>query len=136
MELRRAALAQRPRPGLRRAVEEEPDCVLQLLSNINFTAGQLVKNGDLLFEFATRDKELTLALAQAILKQAEAQLRLAEVNLKNAQTLRTRNVASEMRLLEAEAQRDIAAAKAEEARANVQLAELALERLTKPCLVR
>ena len=106
--------------------------MLQLLSNINFTAGQLVKNGDLLFEFATRDKELTLALAQAILKQAEAQLRLAEVNLKNAQTLRTRNVASEMRLLEAEAQRDIAAAKAEEARANVQLAELAL----RACPVR
>jgi len=100
-----------------------------LLSKINFAAGQLVKQGDLLFEFATRDKELTLALAQATAKQAEAQLRLAEVNLKNAQTLRTRNVASEMRLLETEAQREIAAAKAEEAHANVQLAELALSQM-------
>src|SRR3712207_3575756 len=43
-----------------------------LLSKINFAAGQLVKKGDLLFEFATRDKELTLALAQATAKQAEA----------------------------------------------------------------
>ena len=74
-----------------------------LLSKINFTAGQSVKKGDLLFEFAPRDKELTLVLAQATLKQAQAQLRLAEVNLKNAQTLRTRNVGSEMQLLEAEA---------------------------------
>jgi len=101
-----------------------------LLSKIHFTAGQNVEQGDVLFEFATRDKELTLALARATQKQAEAQLRLAEVKLGNAQTLRTRNVASEMRLLEAEVQRDIAAATAEEARANVQLAELALQQMT------
>jgi multidrug efflux pump subunit AcrA (membrane-fusion protein) len=88
-----------------------------LLSKINFKAGQLVNKGDVLFEFATRDKELTLALAQASQKQAEAQLRLAEVNLRNKQTLRTRNAASDMAFLEAEAQRDIAAAKADEARA-------------------
>jgi membrane fusion protein (multidrug efflux system) len=97
-----------------------------LLSRITFTAGQFVKQGELLFEFRLKDKELALALAQASLKQTEAQLRLAEVNMGNAQTLRTRNVTSEMRLLEAEAERDIAAAKAEEARAHVQLAELAL----------
>ncbi len=88
-----------------------------LLSKINFKAGQLVNKGDVLFEFATRDKELTLALAQASQKQAEAQLRLAEVNLRNKQTLRTRNAASDMAFLEAEAQRDVAAAKADEARA-------------------
>jgi RND family efflux transporter MFP subunit len=100
-----------------------------LLLKINFTAGQLVKQGDLLFEFGTRDKELSVALAQASLKQAEAQLRLAEVKLKNAQTLRTRNVASEMLLLEAQAQRDLAAAQADQARANVGLAELALQQM-------
>jgi multidrug efflux pump subunit AcrA (membrane-fusion protein) len=100
-----------------------------LLLKINFTAGQLVKQGDLLFEFGTRDKELSVALAQASLKQAEAQLRLAEVKLKNAQTLRTRNVASEMQLLEAQAQRDLAAAQADQARANVGLAELALQQM-------
>ena len=57
-----------------------------LLLKINFTAGQLVKQGDLLFEFDSRDKELSVALAQAHLKQAEAQLRLAAVKLQNAQT--------------------------------------------------
>ena len=100
-----------------------------LLTKINFTAGQFVNKGDLLFEFGASDKELQLALAQARLKRTEAQLRVAEVKLSNAQTLRTRNVASRMQLLEAQAQQDIAAANAEEARANVQLAELALQQM-------
>jgi len=98
-----------------------------LLSKINFTAGQAVNKGDLLFEFASKSNELSLALAQATLKQAEAQLALAEVNLKNKQTLRARNVGSEMELLEMQAQRDISAAKVEEARANVAIAEIALQ---------
>jgi RND family efflux transporter MFP subunit len=100
-----------------------------LLSEINFVAGQFVKKGDLLFAFAAKSNELSLALAQASLKQAEAQLRLAEVDLKNKQTLRARNVASEMQYLEAGAQRDIAAAKVDEARANAQLAEIALQQM-------
>src|SRR5215472_3457985 len=41
-----------------------------LLSKIDFTAGQLVKQGDLLFEFAPKNFELKFALAQAALKQA------------------------------------------------------------------
>src|SRR5262245_34880034 len=56
-----------------------------LLDKIDFKAGQLVKQGDLLFEFAPRNNELRLALAQATLKQAEAQLQLTEVDLKNKQ---------------------------------------------------
>jgi len=100
-----------------------------LLSKINFSAGQVVKKGDLLFEFASRSNELSLALAQAVLKQAEAQLGLVEVKLKNKQTLRTKNVGSEMELLETQAQRDIAAAKVEEARANAAIAEIALQQV-------
>jgi RND family efflux transporter MFP subunit len=100
-----------------------------LLNKINFAAGQFVKQGDLLFEFGTSDKELALALAQATLEQAEAQLGLAEVKLTNAQTLHSRNVSSKMQLLEAQAQRDIAAAKAKEARVKMQLAELALRQM-------
>ena len=97
-----------------------------LLLKINFTAGQLVKQGDLLFEFAPQDNELSVALAQASQKKADAQLRLAEVKLSKARTLRTRKD-SELQLLEAEAERDLAAGRADEARANVQLAELALQ---------
>jgi len=97
-----------------------------LLSKIDFSAGQLVKQGDLLFEFAPRNNELRLALTQATLKEAEADLQLAEVKLKNKQTLRARNVGSEMEFLESQAQRDIAAAKVDEARANVGLAEVDL----------
>jgi RND family efflux transporter MFP subunit len=100
-----------------------------LLLKIDFTAGQLVKEGDLLFEFGTGDKELTLASAKAALEQAEAQLRLSEVKLTNAQTLQSRNVASKTALLEAQAQRDIAAAKVKDAHANVGLAELALSQM-------
>jgi len=82
-----------------------------LLSKIDFSAGQLVKQGDLLFEFAPKYNELKLALAQATLKQVDAELQLAEVKLKNKQTLRARNVGSEMEFLESQAQRGIAAAK-------------------------
>ena len=100
-----------------------------LLSKINFAAGQLVKEGDLLFEFASKSNELSLALAQATLKQAEAQLGLAEVTLKNKQTLRSRNVGSGMELRETQAQRDIAAARVDEARANAAIAEIALQQM-------
>lgn len=100
-----------------------------LLAKIDFTAGQFVNQGDLLFELATKDKELTLALAQATLEQAEAQLRFTEIKLESAQTLQTRNVASRVQLVEAQAQRDFAAGKAKEARANMQLADLALTQM-------
>src|SRR5262249_16147157 len=100
-----------------------------LLSKINFTAGQLVKKGDLLFEFASKSNELARALAQANLKQAEAQLGLAEVNLKNKQALRARNVGSEMDLLETQAQREMGSAKVEQARANAGGAEIALQQM-------
>jgi len=100
-----------------------------LLVRVNFRAGQLVKEGDLLFEFGARDKELSLSLAQARLNQAEAQLRISDAKLQNARTLQSRKVGSRMQLLEAEAQRELAAAKADEARANVGLAELALQQM-------
>jgi RND family efflux transporter MFP subunit len=100
-----------------------------LLTTINFSAGQVVKKGDLLFEFGSKNAELSLALAQSHLKQAEAQLRLAEINLKNKQTLRSRKVASEMQFLDAQAQRDIAAAKVDEARANVEIGQIALQQM-------
>jgi RND family efflux transporter MFP subunit len=97
-----------------------------LLEKIDFTAGQIVKKGDLLFEFSSRSKELSLAVAKARQSYAEAQLDLADVRLKNAENLRARDVSSEMQVLEAQAQRDIAAANVEVAAANVGLAEIDL----------
>jgi RND family efflux transporter MFP subunit len=97
-----------------------------LVSTIAFTAGQVVRKGDLLFEFDPRERNLALAVARAAQKQAEAELQLADVNLTNARTLQARNVASDMQLLEAEAKQEIASANAEQARANVSLAELNL----------
>ena len=94
-----------------------------LLNKIYFTPGQIVKKGDLLFEFSSTSKRLSLEAAQAKQHLMEAQLRLAEVRLKNTQTLQARNVSSKMQLLEARAQREIAAANVEEAQANVGLAE-------------
>jgi RND family efflux transporter MFP subunit len=99
------------------------------LVTINFTPGQLVSKGDLLFEFATASRELKLVIAQARVKQTRAEARLAEVKLRNAQTLRARNVNSRIELLEAQEKRDIAVAIADEARANMQLAEAELRDL-------
>ncbi len=99
------------------------------LVKINFTPGQLVKKGDLLFEFATNSRELKLAIAQARVKQTRAEARLAEVKLRNAQTLRARNVSSRMEWLEAQEKRDIAVALADEAGKNMQLAEAELRDL-------
>jgi len=100
-----------------------------LLSKIDFKAGQVVQQGDLLFEFEPKEKELTLTLAQARLEKAEADLRLAEASLNTARTLQKKSVASKMALVEAEAKRDVAAAQAKEADSNVRLAELALKQM-------
>lgn len=88
-----------------------------------------MQQGDLLFKFEPKEKELTLALAQARLEKADADFRLAEVTLNTAQALQKKSVASKMALVEAEAKRDIAAAQAKEAQSNVRLAELALEQM-------
>jgi membrane fusion protein (multidrug efflux system) len=100
------------------------------VSRINFVPGQIVKKGDVLIEFDQKFRNLSLAAAQAKVKTAEAQLKLADAKLRNAQTLRTRNVNSEVQLLEAQAQRDIAAAAVEEAKVNVQTAQLQLDQTT------
>lgn len=100
-----------------------------LVDKIHFPAGKIVKEGELLFEFVPKSKEAALAAARAKKKLMDAQLALAEVKLKNAQTLRTRNASSEMQVLEAQAQRDIAVANVEEASAGVAIGEIALNQM-------
>jgi RND family efflux transporter MFP subunit len=97
------------------------------LANINFTTGQIVKKGDLLFEFDVKFRQLALDAALAQQKVMEAQLQLAVVKLKNAEALQARNVSSEIQLLEAQAQHHIAAANVDAAKANVGIAQLQLD---------
>jgi RND family efflux transporter MFP subunit len=100
-----------------------------LLRRIHFSPGQVVEEGDLLFEFEPAGKQLILDAGRAKRKRAEAQLRGAEVKLKNNQPLREKNVIAEMAFLELEVARDIAAANAEEARAHERGAEIALKEM-------
>jgi RND family efflux transporter MFP subunit len=97
------------------------------LAKINFATGQIVKKGDLLFEFDVKFRQLALDAARAQQKVMEAQLQLADVKLKNAEALQARNVSSEMQVLEAQAQQGIAAANVDAAKANVGIAQLQLD---------
>jgi len=100
-----------------------------LLRRIHFSPGQVVEEGDLLFEFEPAGKQLILDADRAKRQRAEAQLRGAEVKLKNNEPLRGKNVISEMAFLELQVARDIAAANAEEARAHERGAEIALKEM-------
>ena len=100
-----------------------------LLSKIYFLPGQFVEEGNLLFEFRTNDQELAVEIDQSKLQRAEAELRMAELTLKNKRDLRAKKIVSETETLQAEASRDIAAANVMEARLTVQLSESALKNM-------
>jgi multidrug efflux pump subunit AcrA (membrane-fusion protein) len=86
-----------------------------LLLKIDFIPGQFVEQGDLLFEFSTTDQQLAVEIDQSKLHRAEADLRMAELTLTNKQSLYTKRIISETETVQAEASRDIASAKVEEA---------------------
>ena len=88
-----------------------------LLKTIHFTPNQMVKKGDLLFEFLTTESEINLEMDRSRLRQAEASLRLTEVVLANKKRLQQNNVSSKFELQQAQANYDIAAAKVAEAKA-------------------
>lgn len=100
-----------------------------LLAKIHFAPGQFVNEGDLLFEFEPAEKELLLDVDRARRQRAETLLRLNELNLRNKQTLREKDVASQQQLLIAEGDRDVAAADAAEARTKERMAELTLREM-------
>ena len=64
------------------------------LESVNFTDGQLVKKGDLLFVIEPRPFELELETAKAQLAQAEAQQQLAEAQLERTVQLLKNDYAS------------------------------------------
>jgi RND family efflux transporter MFP subunit len=65
------------------------------LEQIDFTDGQMVKQGDLLFTIEKRPFEIALDSAQAQLAEAQAQLSLANRNLKRFEKMREGNIVGE-----------------------------------------
>lgn len=92
---------------------------------IHFRAGQYVEDGDLLFEFGKRAPAIELKLAETALKDARAQLRLAEAELRRKSELFLKELISDAELEFAQAQRDISEVAVERAELTYQGAELA-----------
>jgi RND family efflux transporter MFP subunit len=117
----------------RESVEVRPR-VSGYLESINFTDGQLVKKGDLLFVIEPRPFELALETAKAQQSQAEAQLDLAKAQLERTAQLRKNDYATQETYDERVAQVNIATASRDAAIAAVNQAQLNLDytRVTAP----
>ena len=104
------------------------------LESVNFTDGQLVKTGDLLFVIEPRPYELALETAKAQLSQSEAQLQLAKVQLERTAKLLKNEYATQETYDERAAQVSIATATRDSAIASVNQAQLNLDytRVTAP----
>ncbi len=104
------------------------------LESVNFTDGQLVKKGDLLFVIEPKPFELALETAKAQLAQAEAQLELAKAQLERTAQLRKNDYATQETYDERLAQVNIATASRDAAIAAVNQAQLNLDytRVTAP----
>lgn len=97
------------------------------LESVNFTDGQLVKKGDLLFVIEPRPFELSLQTAKAQLDQSEAQLELAKVQLERTAQLRKNDYATKETYDERVAQLNIATAARDAALAAMNQAQLNLD---------
>jgi RND family efflux transporter MFP subunit len=98
-----------------------------LLATVNFTAGDRVKRGQLLFQFMPLEQEYLLRIDQANLALATAELKLADAELERAQELQKKNVASQANVDVAMAKRDVAAAKQAKAKTAVEMRELSIK---------
>jgi len=108
------------------------------LESVNFTDGQLVKKGDLLFVIEPRPYEIALDSAKAQLTQAEAQLQLAQVQLDRTSKLLKNDYASKETFDERTAEVQSATASRDNARAALNQAQLNLDytRVTAPAAGR
>ena len=96
------------------------------LRKVTFEDGDLVKEGELLFEIEREPFEATVAMRKAQLASAEARLRNAAVNLKRQQDLNARNATSQAAVDQAIAENDMAEAAKQEAEAALQESEIDL----------
>ena len=104
------------------------------LESVNFTDGQIVKKGDLLFVIEPRPFELALETSKAQLAQTEAQLQLAQQQLDRTAQLRKNDYATKETYDERVSQVAIATASRDAALAAVNQAQLNLDytRVTAP----
>jgi RND family efflux transporter MFP subunit len=100
------------------------------LAQIHVDRGQEVAQGAVLATLDSAAAYASLAQARAGLKAAEAQDRLAQDNLDRVTIIRKGDGASEAQLVQAQAQRDLAAAQRLSAQAQIQQAEVHLRNHT------
>ena len=100
-----------------------------VLKKIHFAPNQIVKKGDLLFEFLTTEKEVDLEMELARLLEAKASFGLAKIVLDNKKRLRLNDVSSRFDLQKAQSNYDLAAAKVQQAKVAVHKAELMVKEL-------
>ncbi len=114
----------------RLAAVDEVDVRAQVsgyLESIHFKDGQIVKKGDLLFIIDPRPYQAVLDRAQAQVKQADAGLALADLNLKRTQELATKNAVASQELDDQRSKQLQAAAAVQVAQAEVNSAKLNLD---------
>ncbi len=96
------------------------------LEKIHVDEGQEVQQGQLLFTLSGQEFREELRKANALLKSALAEAKMAEVEAKNTRLLVDKNVVSQSELAVAEAKLEAIEAKIDEAKADVSAAELNL----------
>jgi len=96
------------------------------IEKIHVDEGRPVQQGQLLFTLGSRMFREDLLRATAAHKSAVAELKLAEVELRNTRTLAARNIVSETELQMSEARVEAMQAKVEDALAAIGIAELNL----------
>lgn len=119
-----------PLPGrvtASRVAEVRPQ-VNGIITERLFDEGAEVSQGDPLYRIDAASYEARVAAADAALSQAEATLRVAESEAKRQETLLGRSVVSQQNLDDAIAARDVADAAVKVARANLQSAQIDLDR--------
>ncbi|MEM1046693.1 MAG: efflux RND transporter periplasmic adaptor subunit [Pseudomonadota bacterium] len=97
------------------------------LQSVNFTDGQIVNKGDLLYVIDPRPFEAEVGRARAGVLNARSQLTLAEIELERAEELLERRTISASEVDRRMAQRDIASAEVQSAESLLRTAELDLE---------